>query len=56
MNVVGLTIQPLHIPFVERFHHSLKARASSDAVVVRVQLDDGTYGYGEGLPRPYVTG
>ena len=56
MKVVGLTIQPLRIPFVERFHHSLKARAASDSVVVRVQLDNGTCGYGEGLPRPYVTG
>ncbi|MBD89589.1 MAG: enolase [Deltaproteobacteria bacterium] len=56
MKVVGLTIQPLRIPFVERFQHSLKDRAASDTVVVRVQLEDGTYGYGEGLPRPYVTG
>jgi len=56
MKVIGLTIQPLRIPFVERFQHSLKDRAASDTVVDRVQLEDGTYGYGEGLPRPYVTG
>ncbi len=46
----------LRIPFVERFAHSLSARQTSDAVVVRIEADDGTVGYGEGLPRSYVTG
>ena len=31
-------------------------RSSSTNVVARVALDDGTVGYGEGVPREYVTG
>lgn len=56
MKITALTMCPMRIPFVERFQHSLKDRASSDTVVVQVRLADGTCGHGEGLPRPYVTG
>src|SRR5262249_36956170 len=31
-------------------------RSVSENLVARVTLDDGTIGYGEGVPRPYVTG
>src|SRR5262249_46340197 len=31
-------------------------RTTSENLVVRVRLDNGTEGYGEGVPRPYVTG
>src|SRR5262249_23252334 len=31
-------------------------RAETDNLVVRCVLDDGTEGYGEGVPREYVTG
>ena len=56
MKLTGATIFPLRIPFVEGFSHSSSARLHSDAIVVRITADDGTVGYGEGLPRPYVTG
>ena len=56
MNITRLSIHSLRIPFVERFKHSLKDRAFSDTVVVRIETETGTVGYGEGLPRPYVTG
>lgn len=56
MKLVGATIYALQIPFVESFSHSATERRWSDAVVVRVRDDAGTDGYGEGLPRPYVTG
>lgn len=36
--------------------HASHERSTSDNLVVRVTLDDGTVGYGEGVPRPYVTG
>ena len=36
--------------------HASHARTSTDNVVVRCVLDDGTVGYGEGVPRDYVTG
>jgi L-Ala-D/L-Glu epimerase len=50
------TIYALDIPFVESFRHSTKVRAASDSVVVRLEDEDGVVGYGEGVPRPYVTG
>ncbi len=56
VNVRSLTIRVLDIPFVDRFKHSMKDRGASDAMVATVMLDDGTIGYGEGLPRSYVTG
>jgi muconate cycloisomerase len=51
-----LTIYALGIPFVESFKHSTQERSFSDAVVVKLEDDEGNVGYGEGLPRPYVSG
>ncbi|MDE2889915.1 MAG: dipeptide epimerase [Gemmatimonadota bacterium] len=56
MKIIGATCFSLRIPFVEAFGHSASVRARSDSVVVRLTAEDGTVGYGEGLPRPYVTG
>ncbi len=56
MKIIGVTCFALRIPFVEAFGHSASVRSRSDSVVVRLTADDGTVGYGEGLPRPYVTG
>ncbi|MCE2441005.1 MAG: dipeptide epimerase [Candidatus Latescibacteria bacterium] len=56
MKIIGATCFKLRIPFVEAFGHSASVRSCSDSVVVRLTADDGTVGYGEGLPRPYVTG
>ena len=56
MKIVGATCFALRIPFVEAFGHSASVRSRSDSVVVRLTADDGAVGYGEGLPRPYVTG
>ncbi|MFP5504111.1 MAG: mandelate racemase/muconate lactonizing enzyme family protein [Candidatus Sericytochromatia bacterium] len=56
MRILGATIYALGIPFVESFKHSTQARSFSDAVVVRLVDEEGNVGYGEGLPRPYVTG
>jgi L-alanine-DL-glutamate epimerase-like enolase superfamily enzyme len=46
----------LRIPLVDGFAHSATSRTSGDSVVVRVEADSGSVGYGEGAPRPYVTG
>ncbi|MEM6433687.1 MAG: enolase C-terminal domain-like protein [Cyanobacteria bacterium P01_D01_bin.115] len=56
MKIVAATIFALQIPFVEAFAHSIRHRAYSDAMVVRVVAADGTVGYGEAIARPYVTG
>src|SRR5262249_53574682 len=36
--------------------HASHERTTSDSLVVRVTLTDGAVGYGEGVPRDYVTG
>jgi muconate cycloisomerase len=56
MKLVSATIYALAIPFVEAFYHSASARRWCDSIVVRVRDEDGVEGYGEGTPRPYVTG
>src|SRR5207247_905059 len=56
MRLVSATIYALHIPFTEAFKHSAKERTFCDSVIVRVQDEAGTAGFGEGVPRPYVTG
>jgi L-Ala-D/L-Glu epimerase / N-acetyl-D-glutamate racemase len=56
MKLVAATLYALRIPFVESFSHSAGERRWSDSVVVRVRDEAGTEGFGEGAPRPYVTG
>jgi len=50
------TIYALRIPFVSAFTHRSAARSFCDSVVVKVVDDAGIEGFGEGVPRPYVTG
>jgi muconate cycloisomerase len=56
MKLVAATLYALRIPFVESFRHSATERRCSDSVVVRVRDEAGNEGFGEGAPRPYVTG
>jgi len=41
---------------MRRFEHAAAARECSEAIVVRVVWPDGRQGWGETLPRQYVTG
>jgi L-alanine-DL-glutamate epimerase-like enolase superfamily enzyme len=56
MRIESISIYQLQIPFRQSFRHAIQSREESDAVIVRVRDRDGCVGYGEGLPRPYVTG
>ena len=51
-----IEILPMRIPFTQAFVHSQTSRATSDSVIVRLRGNDGLAGYGEALPRDYVTG
>lgn len=51
-----VTIHRLAIPFHQAFRHASQNRDESDAVILRVRDSAGNSGYGEALPRPYVTG
>lgn len=54
--VAAVDVLTVELPFRFSFGHALAERSSSTNVVVRVRLADGSVGYGEGVPREYVTG
>ncbi|MBX9582122.1 MAG: dipeptide epimerase [Gemmataceae bacterium] len=56
MRVVELEARHVLIPLRRKVTHASHARTDTDNLVVRCLLSDGTTGYGEGVPRDYVTG
>jgi L-alanine-DL-glutamate epimerase-like enolase superfamily enzyme len=56
MRVAQLQAFHVRIPLRKPFKHASYTRTSTDNVLVRCTLDDGTVGFGEGVPREYVTG
>jgi L-alanine-DL-glutamate epimerase-like enolase superfamily enzyme len=54
--VTVIRVYPLAIPMRQRFKHAAHERSVADPLVIEVELADGTLGYGETLPRPYVSG
>jgi len=47
-----------HVPIALRrpVRHASHERTANDTLIIRCVLDDGSIGWGEGLPRTYVTG
>ena len=56
MRVKEITAWQVRIPLKKPIQHASHTRTETDNVVIRVILDDGTQGFGEGVPREYVTG
>jgi muconate cycloisomerase len=56
MHIAEITAYHLRIPLKKAIRHASHTRRYNDTLVVRCRLDDGTEGWGEGLPREYVTG
>jgi muconate cycloisomerase len=56
MRIRQLTAHVVRLPFKRPFRHASAAREESENIVLRCELADGTVGWGEGVPRPYVTG
>jgi L-Ala-D/L-Glu epimerase / N-acetyl-D-glutamate racemase len=54
--VTEVQIFAVDLPLRVRFRHAAAQRRSSESIFVRLHLDDGVDGWGESLPRPYVTG
>jgi L-Ala-D/L-Glu epimerase len=46
----------VELPFRRPFRHAAAERRSSGSLFLRARLDSGVEGWGECLPRPYVTG
>lgn len=56
MRVAELTACAVRIPLKKPIRHASHTRTETDNVVVRCVLANGTVGFGEGVPRNYVTG
>ncbi|MBW2128857.1 MAG: hypothetical protein JRH13_05790 [Deltaproteobacteria bacterium] len=57
MRLDSVKIYSLSLPFSIPFSHALKHRFSANNIAVEVSAGKGELrGYGEGAPRPYVTG
>ncbi len=54
--IASISVYHLQIPLKHRVEHAASVRTAADPVVVRIELQNGDLGYGESLPRPYVTG
>lgn len=56
MQLKSLVVWPIRLPFKRRFAHAAGEREETLSVLVSVQGADGLVGWGETLPRSYVTG
>ncbi len=56
MRVKSVAVHQVRIPLRKRIKHASHVRTDTENLVVGIQLEDGTTGYGEGVPREYVTG
>lgn len=56
MIIAELTAFHVRIPLRRPIRHASHTRTENDTLVVRCRLSTGEVGWGEGLPRPYVTG
>ncbi len=54
--VTCLDLFHVALPLKKKIRHASHERAASDSLVARVTLGDGSVGFGEGVPREYVTG
>lgn len=56
MRVVQLSLFHTRVPLRKRIRHASHVRTETENIVARCVLEDGSLGYGEGVPREYVTG
>jgi muconate cycloisomerase len=56
LRIVELTAYHVRISLRKPIRHASHTRSATDNVLVRCVLEDRTEGFGEGVPREYVTG
>jgi muconate cycloisomerase len=56
MRIRQLTAIVVRLPLKRAFSHASATRKESQNVLVRCELANGTVGWGEGVPRSYITG
>jgi L-Ala-D/L-Glu epimerase / N-acetyl-D-glutamate racemase len=54
--VTQLDLFAVDLPFKVVFRHAAAARTTSESLFLRARLDNGAEGWGESLPRAYVSG
>jgi len=54
--VTELQLLAVDLPFKAAFRHAAAARTTSESLFLRARLDSGVEGWGECLPRAYVSG
>ena len=54
--VTDLRLFAVDLPFKVTVRHAAAARTSSESLFLRARLDNGAEGWGESLPRAYVSG
>jgi muconate cycloisomerase len=54
--VTELQLFAVDLPFKTAFRHAAAARTTSESLFLRMTLDSGAEGWGEALPRAYVSG
>ena len=56
MQPAVFSVSHVRIPLRRAIRHASHTRTNTDSLLACCVLADGTTGYGEGLPRDYVTG
>ncbi len=56
MRIVRFHVYAIDLPFRRPFKHAAAERSSSDSILLECETEDGSVGFGESLPRAYVTG
>src|SRR3954468_16828037 len=56
MKIVSLEARQIRVRLKRPVKHASFARTETENIVVVCKLADGSLGYGEGVPRDYVTG
>ena len=56
MKIAEMTVYHVRVPLRKAIRHASHSRTDTDNVLARCVLDDRTEGWGEGVPRDYVTG
>ncbi len=56
MRIVRLTAYRARVRLKRAIKHASHARKSNETLLVRAEMESGEIGWGEGLPRTYVTG
>lgn len=56
MRIHRLTAFQIPVVLKKAVRHASHERRANETLIMRCVMDDGSCGWGEGLPRPYVTG